>query len=259
MLDMAKPKYNESTTWLGRDAVRKSTLKVNILQVFPIDFSEIQFIVNHNSQSDGQNKSEKSGMNLHKKTIEEGCRSTALYSSSPRIRSTSSSVCKAGALVPSSSCLDGEPHGWVPVDTHSTPVLTSVRRLWVAYVLYEPNEPQEHAQPAHGSGARVQDHDPGASQPVQHSGTIDTGHGCCRTDTETVSRTAPPESASSEDDESSTPSMEQSEETAPATTVSNNNKALKRCWRMPRWSHPSVRRTQQPSCRATRLAPKTHW
>ena len=43
--------------------------KVNILQVFTIDFSEIQFIVNHNSQSDGQNKSAKSGMNLHKKTI----------------------------------------------------------------------------------------------------------------------------------------------------------------------------------------------
>ena len=54
--------------------------------------------------------------------VEEGCRSTALYSSSPRNRSTSSSVCKAGALVSPSSCLDGEPHGWVPVDTHSTPV-----------------------------------------------------------------------------------------------------------------------------------------
>ena len=52
-----------------RDAARKSTLKANILQVFAIDFSEIQFIVNHNSQSDGQNKSAKSGMNLHKKTI----------------------------------------------------------------------------------------------------------------------------------------------------------------------------------------------
>ena len=50
------------------------------------------------------------------------CRSTALYSSSPRNRRTSSSVCKAGALVSPSSCLDGEPHGWVPVDTHSTPV-----------------------------------------------------------------------------------------------------------------------------------------
>ena len=65
-------------------------------------------------------------------------------------RSTSSSVCKAGALVSPSSCLDGEPHGWVPVDTHSTPVLTSVRRLWVAYVVQEPNTPQEHAQPAQG-------------------------------------------------------------------------------------------------------------
>ena len=50
------------------------------------------------------------------------CRSTALYSSCPRNRSTSSSVCKAGALVFPSSCLDGEPHGWVPIYTHSTPV-----------------------------------------------------------------------------------------------------------------------------------------
>ena len=41
VLDMAKPKYKESTTWLGmigRDAARKSTLKVDILQVFTIDF-----------------------------------------------------------------------------------------------------------------------------------------------------------------------------------------------------------------------------
>ena len=48
------------TTWLGmrgRDAARKSTPKVNMFHVFTIDFSEIQFIVNHNSQSDGQNKS----------------------------------------------------------------------------------------------------------------------------------------------------------------------------------------------------------
>ena len=66
VLDMARPKFKENTTWL---AVRKSTPKVNILQVFTIDFSEIQFIVNHNSQSDGQNKSAKSGMNLQKKII----------------------------------------------------------------------------------------------------------------------------------------------------------------------------------------------
>ena len=62
--------YKENTTWLGmrgRDAARKLTLKVDILQVFTIDFSEIQFIVNHNSQSDGQNRSAKSGMNLRKK------------------------------------------------------------------------------------------------------------------------------------------------------------------------------------------------
>ena len=72
VLDMGRPRYKENTTWLGmrgRDAVRKSTSKVNILQVFTIDFSEIQFVVNHNSQSDGQNKSAKSGMNLRKKTI----------------------------------------------------------------------------------------------------------------------------------------------------------------------------------------------
>ena len=60
--------------------------------------------------------------------------------------------------------LDGGKHGWVPVDTHRTPVLISVRRLWVAHVLHEPNEPKEHAQPAHGSEARVQDHDPETSQ-----------------------------------------------------------------------------------------------
>ena len=53
----------------GRNAARKLTLKVDILQVFTIDFSEIKFIVNHNSQSDGQNKSAQSGMNLRKKTI----------------------------------------------------------------------------------------------------------------------------------------------------------------------------------------------
>ena len=56
---MAKLKNRKSTIWpgmRGRDAARKSTLKVNILQVFTTDFSEIQFIVNHNSKSDGQNK-----------------------------------------------------------------------------------------------------------------------------------------------------------------------------------------------------------
>ena len=71
VLDTARPKYKENTTWLGmrgRDAVKKSTPKENILQVFTIDLSEIQFIANHNSQSDGQSKSAKSGMHLRKKT-----------------------------------------------------------------------------------------------------------------------------------------------------------------------------------------------
>ena len=47
VLDTARPRYKDNT-WFGmrgRVAVRKS--------VFPIDFSEIQFIVNHSSQSDG--------------------------------------------------------------------------------------------------------------------------------------------------------------------------------------------------------------
>ena len=72
VLDTARPKYKENTTWLGmrgREAVRKSTLKVNILQVFTVDFTEIQFIVNHNSQSDGEKNSAKRGMNLQKETI----------------------------------------------------------------------------------------------------------------------------------------------------------------------------------------------
>ena len=71
VLDTARPKYKDNAIWpgmRGREAVRKSTPKVNISQVFTIDFSEIQFIVNHNSQSDGQNISAKSGMNLRKKT-----------------------------------------------------------------------------------------------------------------------------------------------------------------------------------------------
>ena len=69
VLDKARPNCKKSTIWLGmrgRDAVRKSTLKEHILQAFTIDFSEIQFIVNHNSQSDGQKKRAKSGMNMQK-------------------------------------------------------------------------------------------------------------------------------------------------------------------------------------------------
>ena len=44
VFDTARPKYKQNTTWLGmcgRNVVRKSTPKVNILQVFMIDFPEI--------------------------------------------------------------------------------------------------------------------------------------------------------------------------------------------------------------------------
>ena len=60
VLDTAKPKYRKSTKkpgMRGRDAARKSTLKVNILQVFTIAFSETKSIVNHNSQLAGPNTS----------------------------------------------------------------------------------------------------------------------------------------------------------------------------------------------------------
>ena len=39
---------------------------------------------------------------------------------------------------PAPPCLGGASHGWVPVNTHGTPVLTSVRRPWVA-------QPRPHA------------------------------------------------------------------------------------------------------------------
>ena len=59
VLDTVKPKNRKSTMLLGmrgRDAARKLTLKEDILQVFTIDFSEIQIIVNQNSKSDGPSK-----------------------------------------------------------------------------------------------------------------------------------------------------------------------------------------------------------
>ena len=62
-------KEYHTTRTRGRDAAKELTLKVNISKVFTIDFSETKSIVNHNSQSDGQNKSAKSWTNLQKKTI----------------------------------------------------------------------------------------------------------------------------------------------------------------------------------------------
>ena len=46
--------------------------------------------------------------------------------------STSTDVRKSWRSGTSTTAWVEVPHVWVPVNTHSTPVLTSVRRLWVA-------------------------------------------------------------------------------------------------------------------------------
>ena len=72
VLDTAKLKNRKSTIKLstrGRDAAKELTFKMNTTKVFAIVFSETKSVVKRNSQSAGQNKSAKSGMNLRKKTI----------------------------------------------------------------------------------------------------------------------------------------------------------------------------------------------
>ena len=60
---------NQVATWKTSES-GVSLKDKNILQVFTIDFPEIQFYrESQNSQSDGQNKCAKSGMNLRKKII----------------------------------------------------------------------------------------------------------------------------------------------------------------------------------------------
>ena len=81
----------------------------------------------------------------------------------------------------------------------------------MAYVVYQSNHPQEHAELAHGSGARVQDHDPGTSQPAQTTAVgplaqvMVAAEQIPRQTAAQQSSRPPPESESSEDDESSTP------------------------------------------------------
>ena len=61
-------------------------------------------------------------------------------------RSTSSNERKVCALVCPPFCLGGGLHGWVPVDTHSTPVPTALGRLWVAWATSRAQWPQENAR-----------------------------------------------------------------------------------------------------------------
>ena len=66
VLDMARPKYKKSTIWR---CCKKVDSQGEHFTGIHDRFSEIQFIVNHNSQSDGQNKSAKRWTNSQKKTI----------------------------------------------------------------------------------------------------------------------------------------------------------------------------------------------
>ena len=73
VFDTAKLKNRESTIrplTRGRDAAKELILKVDTLLVFTIDFSEIQSVVSHNSQSDGQNKSAKRWTSFQKEIIQ---------------------------------------------------------------------------------------------------------------------------------------------------------------------------------------------
>ena len=110
---------------------------------------------------------------------------------SPRNRSTSSSVRKTGALVPP-SCLDGGPHGKHAQYTRADFGQEAVGGLSNFPSPINHRNAQGCRSPIQGSGARVQDHDPDTNHPASQysSGTIGTGHGSCRADTETVSRTA---------------------------------------------------------------------
>ena len=70
VLDTARPKYRENTTWFGtrgKDAVKKSTPVVNIFQVFTIDCqrSSSSWITTRNRMVRTEVQS---GMNLRKKT-----------------------------------------------------------------------------------------------------------------------------------------------------------------------------------------------
>ena len=66
VLHMARPKYKKSTIWR---CCKKMDSQGEHFTGIHDRFSEIQFIVNHNSQSDGHNKSAKRWTNLQKKTI----------------------------------------------------------------------------------------------------------------------------------------------------------------------------------------------
>ena len=70
---------------------------------------------------------------------------TATISHDNNNHRTSKHASKSWCSDGSPSCLGGSSLGWVPVKTHSTPVPTSVGRLWVAHQLHNThnNEPKK--------------------------------------------------------------------------------------------------------------------
>ena len=89
-------------------------------------------------------------------SVSENNNSTTTHSR-PRQHFTTSG--RGGVLLSPSSCLDGASYGWVPVDTHSTPVLTTVKRLWQAL---PQNDTTSTAQTCDEPRTKLSQHDSGA-------------------------------------------------------------------------------------------------
>ena len=67
-----------------------------------------------------------------------------------QLHTTQTTQARVGALMSPSSCLDGASHGWVPVNTHSTPVPGTPGRLWVAHQQQQDMSPvRDRAHKAH--------------------------------------------------------------------------------------------------------------
>ena len=71
--------------------------------------------------------------NVVTKELEEGCEIHKPNRHNQNNHRTSKHASTSWRSDGSPSCLGGSSHGWVPVKTHSTPVPTSVVRLWVAH------------------------------------------------------------------------------------------------------------------------------
>ena len=96
----------------------------------------------------------------------------------------------------------------------------------MAYIVHEPTTPQEHAQLAHGSGARVQDHDP---DPRNQPASPDNSTVGPLAQVMVAAEQIPSQSAA-----------QQSSKPLPVFRTPREHLVvvLKRCWRMPRLVTP---------------------